>query len=270
MIEPDARRAGPGPVLAEAPRRRLKVLAVASHFPNAVMPSLGTTRLERARALQQFADVRVVAPVPYFPKSRWLKSLQEWHAWSRVPLRESIEGLDVYHPRRLVVPKCGVATAGRLYAKMLLGYLAGLREEYAFDVIDVHSVWPDGFAVAEAARSLRVPFGVTAHGTDLSVMPRFPRVRPLIQSTLRAADAVFAVTPSLAELADGVNAAPLGVRVIANGVDPEALEGADRGAGRAWTRLALESYDALATIVVRRASELARLPAPLRLGLASG
>ena len=47
-----------------------RVLMLTRLFPNSQWPTLGTFCAERARALSRHADVRVISPVPWFP--RWL------------------------------------------------------------------------------------------------------------------------------------------------------------------------------------------------------
>ena len=216
----------------------MKVLMVTEVFPNHVMPVFGTFCLERARAMRRLTELEVVAAVPYFPRWRGLRRFSRWHAWSQVRGHEQIEGIEVHHPRRLVIPKIGGLTNGLFYARMLEKLLRELRRDYAFDVIDAHFLWPDGFAVCRAARALGVPFCITLHGTDINLVPNIQSIRPLIRRTLEQADRVIAVSRALADIAESVGARPETLRVIHNGVDLERFKRIDRG--RARDQLGLE------------------------------
>ena len=77
--------------------RHMKVLVFTSLYPNNVWPNHGVFIKER---MTQFAkldgcEVKVVAPVPYFPaiKINW-----RWK-FSQVARREIRDGIEVYHPR---------------------------------------------------------------------------------------------------------------------------------------------------------------------------
>src|SRR5262245_15668292 len=86
------------------PLKRLKILMLTRLFPSRVFPTLGTFCMERARALAQYADVRIVVPTPYFPP--WISGPKEWRVYADVE-RESKtqEGLRVTYPRYMLIPK---------------------------------------------------------------------------------------------------------------------------------------------------------------------
>ena len=71
------------------PRRRLRVLVSSGIFPNRILVNRGIYNLKAASALRHYCDVRVVAPVPYFPSFARLPKY-EWCA--RVPRRDTIAG----------------------------------------------------------------------------------------------------------------------------------------------------------------------------------
>src|SRR5262245_35620347 len=96
---------------------RLKVLVFTSLFPNSVRPLLGNFVMERMRHLRPYADLSVVAPVPYFP--RW-KAYKRWYGFSQIPIAERFCSFELDHPRYLVLPKIGMAIHG---LSMFLGSL---------------------------------------------------------------------------------------------------------------------------------------------------
>lgn len=85
-------------------------------------------------------------------------------------------------------------------------------------IVDAHFEWPDGVGAWQAARRLGLPFVCTLRGKLVS-QTREPAKRRRIREMLLGADALIAVSRSLAELANEVAGRDLGVRVIPNGID---------------------------------------------------
>jgi glycosyltransferase involved in cell wall biosynthesis len=208
------------------------VLLVTDVFPNKVEPNLGTFTLERLRCMKKIADVRVVAPVPWFPRWRGLSLFGKWHKYSQVPRREVVEGVEVYHPRRVVIPKVGGVSSGIFYRKVLFEELKRIAGEFAFDVIDAHFVWPDGYAALKAGQALGVPVCITAHGTDVNFMPRYPLIKRLIVDTVKNAHRIVAVSQALADIVTGLGAPSEKVKVIHNGVDLSRFRRIETGKAR--------------------------------------
>ena len=84
----------------------MKILVFTSLYPNNVWPNHGVFIKERMR---QFAkldgyEVKVIAPVPYFPaiKLNW-----RWR-FSQVARWERRNGIEVHHPRYFLTPKIGM------------------------------------------------------------------------------------------------------------------------------------------------------------------
>jgi glycosyltransferase involved in cell wall biosynthesis len=199
-----------------AENKRLRVLIYTSLFPNSVHPLRGNFIMERIRHLQPLADLSVVAPVPYFPL---LNIHSRWQEFSKIPRSENIDGLELTHPRYIVLPKTGMLTHG---FSMFLGSIrqvaSKLRHE-TFDLIDAHYVYPDGFAAMMLGSYLRKPVVVSARGSDINVFPKFHTIRPLIRQVLIRADAVIAVSTSLKETMVGLGCPANKIAVIGNGVD---------------------------------------------------
>src|SRR5215510_5748560 len=122
----------------------VKVLVCTSLYPNSIWPHHGVFVKER---MTQFArlegcNVKVVAPVPYFPP---VKITPRWH-FSQIPRCESIEGITVYHPRYFMTPKVGMSFYGLTMFLSVLRTVAKIQQDFSFDLIDAHYVYPDGFA----------------------------------------------------------------------------------------------------------------------------
>src|SRR5262249_7485075 len=175
--------------------RRMKVLVFITLYPNNMQPHHGVFVKERMTRVAQLdgCRVKVVAPVPYFPpvKLNW-----RWR-FSQVARTETIEGVDVYHPRYAMTPKLAMASYGFMMFLSVFNAIRGLRRQFDFDLIDSHYVYPDGFAAMLLGRVLRKPVVVSARGSDINLFGQFRSIRPLIQWTLHRANAVVAVCQAL-------------------------------------------------------------------------
>jgi teichuronic acid biosynthesis glycosyltransferase TuaC len=196
--------------------QKLKVLVYTSLFPNSVRPLHGNFILERMRHLSFFADMSVVAPIPYFPRVRFIK---RWSEHSLVPRSEKFAGFDIEHPRYVVFPRVGMATHG---LSMFAGSFADVRRQCQrtdFDLIDAHYIYPDGLAATMLGAALNKPVVVSARGTDINLFPTFPTIRPLIRSVLKRADGVIAVSQSLKDIMVDLGCPAKKITVIGNGID---------------------------------------------------
>ena len=195
----------------------MKVLVFTSLYPNNVWPNHGVFVKER---MTQFAmvngcDVRVIAPVPYFPR---LKINNKW-GYSQVSKREIIEGLPVYHPRYFMIPKVGMAIQGLFMFLFVVLRVREVQRDFNFDVIDAHYLYPDGFVAVLLGRVLRKPVVVSARGSDINLFKDFRIIRRILQFTLLKADRVIAVSHALKEAIIGLNIPREKISVIPNGVD---------------------------------------------------
>ena len=209
----------------------MRVLTFTSLFPNAVDPLLGIFIYQRAAHLARRPgnEVLVVAPIPYFPS--WLPR-SRWHKMAQVPRNEQFGELTVYHPRYLLLPKISMPLHGLL---MFLGSVAlvrRLRKANAFDCIDAHYIYPDGFAAILLGKLLSLPVILSARGTDINLFPSFQLIRPMIRWTLRQATGVIAVCTALKDAMAEIGLPHQKMQVIGNGIDPDRFQAIDRGEAR--------------------------------------
>lgn len=161
-------------------------------------------------ALHRFCDVKVVAPVPYFPK---IKIFKRWSEFSTIEKAERHDGVDVFHPRYVVIPSVEWFS-GYSYHYCLRNFLSKLRASFPFDVIHAHSVYPDGFGAVRLGRELNVPVMVTAHGSDIATNAESPLARRMTSSALLGADKIVAVSRSIGEKVMKFGPSPEKVRII--------------------------------------------------------
>jgi teichuronic acid biosynthesis glycosyltransferase TuaC len=229
--------------MTEAASAPLQVLTVTTFFPNAGDPQRAVFVYNLVCALQRHCAVTVIAPVPYAPP---LARRPRWRQWRAVAARETIGGVTVQHPRVLVVP--GVAwLSGLGYS---LGIFASLRRAARAAavgrrvIVHVHCAYPDAVGVALACRLLRLPYVVTAHGSDINVYAHQAKLRVQIGWALRRASGVIAVSQALAhEVAALGGTAPSCIACAA--FDPRIFGRAEPGAARTTLGLALHGRMAL-------------------------
>src|SRR5690606_1968117 len=130
-------------------------------------------------------EVRVIAPVPWLPA--WAS---RWRPASAVPAEESIDGVRVYHPRYVVIPKILRFTHGFTFAASVRKAMAALRNEFPFELISVHWMFPDVFGTVLAARSGGVPIVAHALGCDINDYLKYPLRRSMIRWALQRVSGV--------------------------------------------------------------------------------
>ena len=147
--------------------KKLKILIYSHLFPNNMEPMKGIFVLERVRFLKQYCEIKVVAPIPYFPKIKFFK---RWNKFSQIPKKEIIEGVEVFHPRFIHFPK-------RIFRKYI-GYwmyllskklLRRIYTEWKFDLIHAHFIIYSGQAVYNFCKGKSIPYLLTEHYSKISL-----------------------------------------------------------------------------------------------------
>ncbi len=213
-----------------------RLLVISSLYPNAIQPRHGIFVETRLRRLLAAGDTEavVIAPVPWFPFS--IPGVR-YSDYAQVPGSEVRHGIEVHHPRYLVIPKVGMVLTPILMALALLVTAARLRASgVRWDVVDAHYYYPDGVAVAMLSRFLAKPFTVTARGTDINLIPQYRIPRAMILWAAEKAAASITVCAALRDRMVELGAEPKKIRVLRNGVDLETFRPLDREACR-------EKYD---------------------------
>lgn len=218
--------------------RPVRTLLFSTLFPSASRPVHGVFVETRLRELLKSGEVetKVVAPVPWFPFRH--PRFGEYARIAGTPSHEQRHGVDVFHPKYFLPPKVGMHLAPYTLAMCAVPVVKRIiRDGFDFDLIDAHYFYPDGVAADLIARAVGKPFVVTARGTDINLIPQYPRPRKLIQQTAANARAAIgvckALVDTLAEL--GVDRSKL--KVFRNGVDLERFSPMPRDMALAATGL---------------------------------
>jgi teichuronic acid biosynthesis glycosyltransferase TuaC len=211
----------------------LRVLTLATLFPNGAHPALGVFVERQARALAALEEieVEVVAPVGMPP---WPLVLHpRYAALGKLPLGETRNGLVVHRPRYRVWPLIGARGAAKRMAEALLPVLRDIRARFPFDVIDAQFFWPDGPAAMHLAKALGLPFSIKARGADIHHWGRRPGIAGQIAEAGRAAGGLLAVSAALKADMAALGLPADRIRVHHTGIDLDAFHPGAAPAGRA-------------------------------------
>ena len=211
----------------------MKILVATTLYPNASMPNHGVFVENRLKAyLRKYdADVRVIAPAPWFPSRS--ERFGRYSAWARAPRHEFRAGLAIDHPRYLLPPKIGMNYVPHSLEKCFFRAASDLIEGgWNFDLIDAHYFFPDGVALANVAKRLGKPVVITARGTDVNRIPDFPKPRRRIIDAAHMADAVITVADALRDALIDLGAPAAKITTLRNGVDLKRFAPQDRQTAR--------------------------------------
>ncbi len=200
----------------------MKVLSITTLFPNRAQPVHAVFVYNRIKHVAEHhqvqREVRVIAPIPYFPFDRFIAKYAQRH---QIPRRDQIGNLPVLYPRFLSIPAILKPLDGFFVWLAVWWAARRLRREFEFDVIDAHLAFPDGFAGVFLSRLWHKPLTITLRGHDVNVLPRFPVRKRQIQFALRNADRVIGVADALRRGGIALGADPNKSVTISNGVDLE-------------------------------------------------
>lgn len=186
----------------------LKILIITNLYKNAQEPGKAAYHTQQFTALSKIADVRIVAPLPYFK-----------YSCHKVPPKATLDGIPVYYPRYAVIPKIGRRTHAWSMSKSLQPVIRNIAQEFPFDVILASWVYPDGVAAQRLAAALQKPLVILALGSDINIHSQYAPRRALIRKALNACNRVVAVSRPLKDkiVAMGIDAKH--IDVLCNGVD---------------------------------------------------
>lgn len=199
----------------------MKVLLFSNLFPNPVEPERGVFTYQLVKALAKKCEVIVVCPLPWFPKSKAFKFLTKWHQASQVPNEYNYQGITVYAPKYILLPKISkylhpwfLRVGVRRYIKRVLG-------KYEFDVINSHWLYPDSIAIASIAKEEGMPHVATALGCDVNRAFNDSLMLKQLQKAFKDIDGFTSVSTEMKNkiVSSGVDEDK--TRAILNGVDQD-------------------------------------------------
>lgn len=203
----------------------MKILVITNLFPNKKEPTRGVFNQQQILELAKLCELKVVAPVPWAPN---LKTNKNWYAFSQVPRREQIKGIEIFHPRFFTIPKFGRSLYGPLFFFSLLNKVKGIYYGFKFDAIFVTWAYPDGFGSFLISKVLNKPIVIKVHGTDINVYTKYVLRRKMITLALKNCNKVISVSEDLKRRMIDIGVPEEKILVIPNGVDRELFKPMDK------------------------------------------
>jgi teichuronic acid biosynthesis glycosyltransferase TuaC len=195
----------------------MKILLISNIFPNSADKERGIFTYRIAMALKPRCRMEVIAPLPWVPHPL-RKGSRGKHIYARVPFNEAINGLVVYHPRYLAIPKLGFMHPLFMFVP-LLRLIRHLEGKERIDLINAHWIFPDGVAASWVAQKMQKPLVLTGLGCDLNHYPLLPFRRKQIQKALNLAKLITVKGNGLKCKVLDMGIPKQKVSVIPNGLD---------------------------------------------------
>jgi glycosyltransferase involved in cell wall biosynthesis len=225
----------------------MKVLFVSNLYPNSTELSRGVFNSYQIQHLAKRCEVKVVAPIAWFP-------IRGRHApKGEVPAEETLEGIQIYHPRHFYLPKVARQFNPILYARGIKSTLQTIRREFPFDIIFVNWSFPDACGVASLAAEFGVPFVTSVSGSDVHVYLTYRMRSRQIVKMFAASQAVTTRSQDLKNMLLAYRVPSAKVHAVYNGVDPRRFHAEPRATAR--QRLGWDPAQTVLLFVGRLSSE---------------
>ncbi len=234
----------------------LRVLTLSTLFPDATRPNFGVFVERQTLGLAAHADVdlRVVAPVGLPP---WpLSALSRHGALRKLAEREAWKGLDVYRPRFVTIPGTGARFHVAALTRRLTPLLAGIRRDFAFDVIDAEFFFPDGSAAVALGAQFGVPVSIKARGADVHLWGHAAGTAASVRKAGREADGLLAVSAAMKADMVAIGMPPATIRVHHTGVDLDRFAPRERVAAKAAYGVTGPLVVSLGALIPRKGHEV--------------
>lgn len=215
--------------MASSSRKKPKVLAISFLFPNSKQPNHGIFVLNRLKALSEYVDLVVVNPIPTFPLDRFVRHRRQNES---IPFQESIEGITVYHPRFLSIPKYAKWIEAFSYRSAVNSVVNNDLSDCKFDLIDLHWTYPDLPVGVALKRSMNLPLSCTLRGMEAFYEGDGERRHNMIRKGLVETDSLIALSAELKAAADEITGEPEKSKIVVNGVDTGIFKFLPKGEAR--------------------------------------
>ncbi|NIJ36177.1 glycosyltransferase involved in cell wall biosynthesis [Sphingopyxis panaciterrae] len=207
----------------------LRILSIATLFPDAARPNFGlfVEKSLRALAAQPGIELTIAAPVglPPFP----LSLHPRYRALRNLPRQEKWHGLPVHRPRFRLLPRVGARFNPAAIARAVLP----IARAGVFDVVDAQFFYPDGPAAMRVADALGLPFSAKARGADISHFGHDPATAPQLLAAASRAAGLLAVSDAMRRDMAAIGIDPGKIALHYTGIDSARFHPGDRAAARA-------------------------------------
>jgi len=178
----------------------MNILILAGAYPYSMRPSSGIFNEKCVKALKDMGhQLVVVAPRPYVPS--FLKKHSRWKMYSCIEKFQMRNGVPVFRPAMLVIPRLGAALwVDSVAYYTLKGMIRNLHDNKQFDVLLSFDLSETGGVAWRIGRELQIPSCGWAFGEDV----RFKKTSGLgkvVSRALRNLNLIFYQSRELLEVA---------------------------------------------------------------------
>lgn len=202
----------------------VRILSFSYCYPNHSNPNWGVFVHQRLAAIAKSEELKVCAPVPWFPAVTRRRG-------NPGPEKDTWQDLTVYRPRFFYFPGILKNQDANFYFRGVRKWFHQLINDWRPDLLDAHFVWPDGVAVAALGKEASIPYTITLRGKLYECL-KVASQRRQCADALAGAAGVISVSGLLAEEASKLGVASEKLSVIPNGVDRDRFHPRDKGTSR--------------------------------------
>ena len=172
----------------------MKVLFISNLYPNSQEPTRAAYNRQKIAYLKKYCEITVVAPIQWFPlKSLFSRSVRN------IPFKETIDALEVYHPKVFYIPKIFRFAYGIFYYLSIRSFLTDLCKKNDFDIIYSSWLYPDSYAAMRFAQTAHKPLQVEALGSDVNIHFKSALRKKMISKVLTKACNIVVISNDLKE-----------------------------------------------------------------------
>jgi len=194
----------------------MKILSLSYLYPNSLYPNYGIFVHNRLKALSRYHEIKVINPIPWFPGCG---RLARYRHHDRIPARENIAGLDVFHPRFPIIPRYCKLIDAITYRAAVMKVAARLYRTFPFQLIDLHWTYPDLPSGDHLSRKFRKDYIVTLRGKEAFYHGEGWLRQYIVTRYLSGASHIIGLSQELCDMAVAGGYPRQRTTVIRNGVD---------------------------------------------------
>jgi glycosyltransferase involved in cell wall biosynthesis len=201
----------------------MRVAVITRYFPTSHEPWAGHSAYQTLRILAKHCELKVFYPESEYPPLLTPRS----RAGRRIDFQHQVTDVEVEYISYPALPAISRPFNGWSAARSILSSVRAYRP----DIILNYIIYPDGDAALRVARALKIPFVVTAIGSDLNLIAPF--CEGLTRRVLREADFTMTVSGDLLRTAQRLGAPAERSGAVLNGCDTTIFHPRDRQQARA-------------------------------------
>ena len=177
--------------------RKIKVLILTHTFPTKYNPVAAVFLLNQLKELKKSCEIKVIYPHGYVPN---VKFFNPYHRFSKIPYEEMIEGIEVYHPKYLMIPRIlfGLSFLNiYLSIESIFSYVSSrkmadkIMRYWNPDVIHMHGTLSEGWLGKRLKGKYKKPLLMTVYGEDITRLSKEFFSGPIIKSNIKTADFII-------------------------------------------------------------------------------